>query len=142
MNAARSVLIVEDDSTLREALVGLLEDEQFDVMTASTLERARYIIFESTHPVGVMLLDLQLTDGAGETLLDELAGHPKAPPVVLISAKADRMAPAANAYGVPALRKPLDLAVVVASVNTAYENRLRPLLEGRTRSGTRPRVVG
>jgi DNA-binding NtrC family response regulator len=141
MDQLRSVLVVEDDRVLCETLVGLLEDEKFDVMTASTLTRARYIIFQSTHPVGVLLLDLQLADGAGETLLDELSAYAKAPPVVLMSARADRAAPAGSAYGVPALSKPLDLAVVVASVRTAFEQRLCPLPEGRARSGAHSRVA-
>lgn len=145
MGAHRTVLIVEDDRVFRDALVGLLEDEQFEVMTSDSLQRARYILFQSRHPVGVVLLDLALPDGSAESLLDELARHPHSPPIVVISAVAARAEPAANAYGVPVVMKPAEASMIVASVLAAFEHNLRPrgpmLPDSRTRSGTRRRVL-
>ncbi len=122
----RSVLVVEDDPTLCRSLAELFEDEGFEVMTASNLRRARYVLFESLHPVGVLLLDLQLADGDGETLLGELSAASRAPPTVVISALPARADHAAETYGLPRLSKPLDLALVVTSVTVAFDNDIRP----------------
>ena len=65
----RTALVVEDDEAIRKTLAGLLEDDDFEVMTAATLVRARYILLESRHQVGVMVLDLGMPDGDGEALL-------------------------------------------------------------------------
>lgn len=141
----RSVLIVEDDPTMRTALAGLLEDDGFDVMTASNLQRARYILFESTHPVGVLLLDLALPDGTGEELLKELSLSNRAPPTVVISALPERGNRAAETYGVVSAPKPLDLALVATSVAVAFENDIRPRGpsggERRTQSSRRFRAA-
>ena len=122
----RSVLIVEDDPTISTALVGLLEDENFEVMTASDLRRARYVLFESRHPVGVLVLDLALPDGNGEDLLAEMSQRAVAPPTVLVSAIAERAERAAVAFGLPHAPKPFDLTLVAASVVVAFDNDLRP----------------
>lgn len=132
----RTALIVEDDATLCRVLAGLLEDEGFDVMTAADLCRARYVLFESSHPVGVLLLDLALSDGDGETLLAELSASNRAPPTVVISAMPPRADQAAETYGLPRIAKPLDLALVAASVVVAFDNDIRP--RGPTGGGRRP----
>ena len=123
----RTALIVEDDAVLTSTLVGLLEDEGFEVTTASTLERARYILFESKHPMGVVLLDLALADGDAEPLLEELHRvGPRAPAVVITSAFAQRAVPLAMTYGVPHVVKPFDVNVVAATVAVAFDHVLRP----------------
>lgn len=123
----RTALVVEDDPTIRQALAGLLEDDGFEVMSAATLERARYILFESSHPVGVMVLDLGMPDGDGVELLRVVAQ--RAQPtvsVVLLSATPERVQKIANEYAVPFLTKPFDLNVVAATIGAAFENDVRP----------------
>lgn len=123
----RTALILEDDKSLASTLTSLLEDERFDVTTSATLERARYILFQSTHPIGVVLLDLALLDGDSEPLLEELhRAGPRAPAVVITSAFANRAVPLAMAYGVPHVVKPFDVNVVAATVAVAYDHALRP----------------
>lgn len=126
-------MVVEDDPALRESLASLLEDEKFEVMTAATLTRARYILFESRHPVGVMLLDLGMPDGDGAALLTELyANDAKSIPTVLLSATTERVADLATTFGVPFLTKPCDLGVVAATVTMAFDNDVRPHLRARS----------
>jgi len=133
----RTALVVEDDPTHCRAIAELLEDEGFEIMTASTLRRARYVLFESSHPVGVMVLDLGLTDGDGEALLSELSASNRAPPTVLISALPGRADQAAETYCLPRIAKPLDLALVVTSVTVAFDNDIRP--RGPTDGNRRPK---
>lgn len=125
--SVRTALVVEDDRLIREAFAELLEDEGFEVMTASTLERARYILFQSTHPVGVLILDLVLPDGDGEQLLNELDRMGiRAPACVLLSADAARARPLALAHGLPLIEKPFDADVAAPTVAVAFENMIRP----------------
>jgi two-component system OmpR family response regulator len=125
--AVRTALVVEDDNVIRKAFAELLEDEGFEVMTASTLERARYILFESTHPVGVLVLDLVLPDGDGAGLLDELDHMGiRAPACVVLSAAVARAKPLALSHGIPLLTKPFDVEVAVPTVVVAFENMIRP----------------
>jgi DNA-binding response OmpR family regulator len=125
----RSALIVEDDATIRTALASLLEDDEFEVMTASTLERARYILFESSHPVGVAVIDLGMPDGDGERLVEELCEREsKNTPVVLLSADANRVSGLGVRYGLPVIVKPFDVNVAAASVAVAFDNDVRPYL--------------
>lgn len=125
----RTVLIVEDDETVRTTLAGLLEDDGLEAMTASTLTRARYILFESRHPVGVLVLDLSLTDGDGEALLADLyENDEKSVPAVILSADRQRAIRLADAYGIPFVTKPFDLQEVAATVAVSFENDVRPHL--------------
>lgn len=123
----RTALVIEDDETLRDALTGLLEDEGFEVMTASTITRASYILFESRHPVGVVVIDLGMPDGDGAHLVERLYERDgKSPPVVLVSAMRERVRDLAARYGLPHLSKPVDLNLVATTVNVAFENDIRP----------------
>ncbi len=132
----RTVLVVEDDPTMSAALVGLLEDEGFEVMTATNLRRARYILFDSRHPVGVLVLDLALPDGTGEELLAELSPRAHAPPTVLVSAVTERAERAAIAFGLLHAPKPFDLTLLVASVVVAFDNGMRPRDPNPTTGGS------
>lgn len=128
----RTALIVEDDEIIRETLAGALEDEGFEVMTASTLGRAHYILFESRHPVGVVVLDLGMPDGNGETLVEALhARDAKSTPVVLLSAMSERGEELAARFSLQFVSKPFDLTIVAATVLVAFENDVRPQLSAR-----------
>jgi DNA-binding response OmpR family regulator len=65
-----SVLLVEDDRNLREALAETLADEAYAVRTAATLAEARRALSEAAPDV--VVLDLMLPDGDGSTLCKEL----------------------------------------------------------------------
>lgn len=122
-----SVLVVEEDNALRPVLADVFEDDNLEVMTAGTRERAAYILFESSHPVGVLVLDVGLgEEGEGAELLAQVATMERPPATVLVSALRSRVEPLATKYGVPFLLKPFDLGVFHASVVTALENGIRP----------------
>jgi two-component system KDP operon response regulator KdpE len=129
----RSALIVEDDETVRRTLADLLEEEEFEVMTSGTLERARYILFESSHPVGVVVLDLTMPDGDGSTLLGELCEQDhRSAPVVILSADAARAEELGASLGVPTITKPFEIDRALATITMAFENDVRPYLRRNT----------
>jgi DNA-binding response OmpR family regulator len=138
----RTTLVVEDDPVMGRVIADLLEDEGFHVMTAPDLRRARQVL--ASHRIGVLLLDLGLPDGDGETLLAELSASSGAPATVVMSAQPRRADKAAETYGLPRATKPLDLTLLATSVTVAFDNDIRPRDPsgaGRSRSTRRFRVA-
>jgi DNA-binding NtrC family response regulator len=63
-------LIVEDDKNSLDGYAELIRDEGFDPLLAQTLGDARELVH--THEIDVAVLDLQLPDGTGIDLLEDL----------------------------------------------------------------------
>src|SRR5690242_9616017 len=70
----RTALVVDDDVFMLSALAELLEEDGFDVHTASNGFSALRQVFE-VRP-GVLLLDLALPERSGRELLTDLRGDP------------------------------------------------------------------
>jgi PAS domain S-box-containing protein len=79
----RSVLVVEDEPAAARVLEIMLQRAGYAVTVATSLGDARRTL-ASMEPSAV-LLDLQLPDGSGLTLAEELALRPKQIPVVVLS---------------------------------------------------------
>jgi FixJ family two-component response regulator len=79
------VLFVDDDETLREAAVLLLENMGFRALTAKDGEEALAVVAESSTPVVCILLDLSMPRLDGEACLRELRRRGDNMPVVLCS---------------------------------------------------------
>lgn len=86
MNAR--VLLIEDDAELRRTLRDALEVEGYSVAAAATLRDARALLKAELSEGGlhIVLLDLGLPDGEGETLLAILREQRKTA-VIVISAR-------------------------------------------------------
>jgi two-component system, OmpR family, KDP operon response regulator KdpE len=78
------VLIVEDDRELRAMLQSALVLEGHAVRTAASLAEGQALLAHA--PVDLVILDLGLPDGEGETLLRQLRQH-RHTPVLVISAR-------------------------------------------------------
>jgi two-component system KDP operon response regulator KdpE len=83
-----AVLLVEDDAELRATLVDALTVESYRVFTAATLLEARAVLKDAlaTGDLDLVLLDLGLPDGEGESLLGALREQRKTA-VIVISAR-------------------------------------------------------
>ena len=79
------VLLVEDDRELRTTLCEALRVEGYQVSTAASLADARALLAHA-QPPDLLLLDLGLPDGEGETLLMQLR-RDQTLPVLVISAR-------------------------------------------------------
>jgi DNA-binding NtrC family response regulator len=75
-------LVVEDDKNSLDGYAELIRDEGFETLTAQTVNDARRLVRE--HTIDVAILDLQLPDGTGIDLLDDLGEQPHVE-VVLIT---------------------------------------------------------
>jgi signal transduction histidine kinase/DNA-binding response OmpR family regulator len=83
----KSVLIVEDDATLRENLLLLLEAEAVDLVGVGTINEALRMLDERSFDC--MVMDLGLPDGSGYELLERLSkgGRYAFPPVIVYTGR-------------------------------------------------------
>src|SRR5262245_52379126 len=69
------ILIVDDDSEIRQFLKTIIDSKERIVEAVGTMEEARAIL--ETGSVDLLLLDLYLPDGNGIKLLSDLRERPK-----------------------------------------------------------------
>ncbi len=121
-NRAR-VLIVEDDSDLRQAICQILEEEGYSVRSAADGAEALAALEREAQPC-LILLDLMMPGMNGWEFLEKKNVDARfvAYPVVVVSAYLDRPPAGLPAFAAPHLRvegvirKPLDLNELVETV--------------------------
>jgi two-component system, OmpR family, KDP operon response regulator KdpE len=81
-----SVLLVEDDRELRATLREALEVEGYRVIASASLADARAVLAHAapTQGIDLVLLDLGLPDGDGESLLTALRREHNTPVIVIV----------------------------------------------------------
>lgn len=121
------ILIIEDDSDLREGLAFALELEGYETAQARTLRDARALLEET--PWDLLLLDCNLPDGSGFDLVAELHGVCATPVFMLTARNTEMDEVKALELGVADyMSKPFSLAVLKA--------RIRRILQAQTPSAT------
>jgi two-component system response regulator AtoC len=116
----KTVLIVEDETGLREGLVKAVESIGHGALQASGVSAARKILSEQE--VGCVLLDIRLKDGDGLELLAELKrGELADVPVIMTTAYGDseRTIRAMRDGAFEYLTKPFDLPALLATLQRA-----------------------
>jgi CheY-like chemotaxis protein len=122
----RSVLIVEDDPQVREALVNVLKSEDYNVVSASSGIEA--IALCQGWSADVVLLDLNLQREEGWAVVRQLKQMHPMLPVIVTSARADRLANAPAALVCGSLEKPFDIPVLLGLLDHACNlNRVLPI---------------
>jgi CheY-like chemotaxis protein len=112
-----TILLVEDDFDVREALVETLRDRGYEVESASDGEQALQILQRGARP-GLILLDLMMPRMSGSEFRVAQQNDPAFAhlPVVLLSADG-RMEEKARTLKVQgAIRKPIDLDELFAVI--------------------------
>jgi DNA-binding NtrC family response regulator len=135
--AGLDILVVEDELLLRKQIAAALERLDADVYVVSTLAAARQMLGEQAF--GLVLLDVNLPDGAGTDLLRENA-FPPATSVVVMTAQGG-VAVAVEAMRLGAadfLAKPFDLSELPLVVARAQRGRQSARLEEHRRSDDGP----
>ena len=140
MTDAGRVLIVEDESGLREGLASAVERLGCSSLAVPGLGEARRLLRDQS--VDCILLDIRLKDGDGLDLLAELrAGPLRDVPVIMATAYGDseRTIRAMRDGAFDYVTKPFDLPALLVTVQRALEQRRmsreqrraeRPLAEG------------
>jgi len=107
--AGRSVLIVDDDDALVEALSELLREEGYRVETYTVAEGALARLREGAAPPDVVLLDYLMPTMNGDEFLAALDEAEIAVPVLLLSAMNESRVPRRSSLVRAVIRKPFDL---------------------------------
>jgi len=101
------ILIVEDEFASQQALQNLLTAHGFDTDAVGTADQAACALARR-EGFDVILLDVDLPDGDGLQILENILGsHPRTRPVLVTGADHQRVV-SATERGVPYLPKPLD----------------------------------
>lgn len=116
-----TILIVDDEENARQNIGSYLATRGYEVIGVPTLQEARQCLHREL--ADIILLDVQLPDGYGPALLEEMAQLPHRPPTILITAYGDiEMAVEAMKSGAhDFLQKPIQLAQLEKSIQRAKE---------------------
>lgn len=123
-----TVLIVEDDDDLREVLALGVADEGYQVIQATSGNKALALINEDdAKKIGIILSDVRMPDGDGPSLLKSLrAKDPKSPEFIFLTGYADIGNDAAVKLGARRLfNKPFHLSEVISELDAviSYERK-------------------
>src|SRR3954469_22207514 len=143
-----SVLVVDDDRTVRETLADFFDTVGYAARTAATASEGRQAA--AANAPDVVLLDLRLPDASGLTLLEALRADDPELGVIMLTGHADvpTAVRAMQQGALDFLEKPVDLETLQASVSRAAElvrlrrevARLRSTLDAEVKAA--PRVAG
>lgn len=116
-----TILIVDDEDTARNNVAEFLSTKGYEVVGAATLAEARTCINRGA--ADIILLDVELPDGYGPSLLEETAHMPVRPPIILITAYGaiDMAVDAMKSGAVDFLQKPLHFPQIEQAIQRAYE---------------------
>jgi CheY-like chemotaxis protein len=112
-----SILVVEDDSAIRSALVAALEDEGYETEASDNGRSALRRLQESE--VDLMLVDVRMPAISGSEVVDTLRQQGRDVPVIMMSAEPARRLP----RGVRFLQKPFDLDDLFTAIDDALSRR-------------------
>ncbi|CAB3787799.1 Response regulator protein TmoT [Paraburkholderia caffeinitolerans] len=124
--------VVDDDASMRVALRRLLHGAGYDVRDYASA--GEYLVSEPDARSGCILLDLELGGPSGLELQQALLRHPRALPVVFMSAYSDvpRTVKAMKAGAVDFLLKPFDRRTLFDALDAALHgpaNEMPPPVE-------------
>jgi DNA-binding response OmpR family regulator len=108
-----NILVVEDDTAIRDALVAALEEEGYETEASANGRTALRRLEEND--VDLMLVDVRMPVMSGPEVVDKLRSQGSDLPVIMMSAQPARRLP----RGVRFLQKPFDLDDLFAIIDEA-----------------------
>ena len=123
MTSRHTVLVVDDEPFVRQSLQDMLQGEGLRVVAAEDPRAARKLL--ASEPVDLVLADLQMPQGGGLALLDEVAAQGAGLPVIVITG-VGTIASAVAAMKAGAfdfLQKPIDPGQLLLQIQRALEHR-------------------
>lgn len=117
-----TILLVDDEETALSFMSPLLRDAGYEVVTATTLKGAQQSIERGE--ADIVVLDVQLPDGYGPTLLERINREQPHLPVIVVTGYGDvEMAVEAMKLGArDFIQKPVDMARLLQAVHKASES--------------------
>jgi DNA-binding NarL/FixJ family response regulator len=124
-----SVLLVDGDDVTAERIRTYFARNRVLVTVAPTLAAARALLDCGQLPIDVVILELRLTDGRGESLLADLEVRSRQPAVIVTSSSLSDLRADAWEYRPIAVTKPVASAVLLRMVRTVVGGYARPVIE-------------
>jgi len=125
--ARRRILVVDDDSVVRESLKTVLECEGYNVITAGDGQQALDQL--SKEEVDLALLDLNMPVMNGWDTFERLTAKHPLLPVIIVTARPNQIFTALGAGAGALLEKPLDIPALLRCIETLLAEPLRQRLE-------------
>jgi two-component system response regulator AtoC len=117
-----TILLVDDEETALSFMSPLLRDAGYDVLTATTLKAAHKVV--DNGEADIIVLDVQLPDGYGPTLLERINREQPSLPVIVVTGYGD-IETAVEAMKLGArdfIQKPVDMVRLRQAVDKAAES--------------------
>lgn len=116
-----TILIVDDDETLREAMVFDFKRKGFNILSAENGEKGFEIV--SSNKIDLVVSDIRMPHGDGITLLEQIRKHyPNIPSVIFVTGFADISDAECLAKGArKVLSKPFERKELMQAVLEALE---------------------
>lgn len=116
-----SLLLVEDDETARSFLAPLLRDAGYEVKEAGTLAAAHQVVDRGE--ADIVVLDVQLPDGYGPSLLERISREQPGVQVILVTGfgEVEMAVEAMKAGARDFIQKPVDMTKLLRAVEKAAE---------------------
>jgi two-component system response regulator AtoC len=116
-----TILLVEDDETARSFMVPMLRDAGYEVREAATLAAAHHAV--DRDEADIIVLDVQLPDGYGPSLLERVSRERPGMPVIVVTGYGDiDMAVEAMKLGaMDFIPKPVDMPRLLQALGKAAE---------------------
>lgn len=143
LNRMATILIVEDDALLLDALTGQLQQLQYSVCTASSVPDATALL--QTRAVDGIILDLGLPGADGMELLTWVRGHIAGLPVLILTARdgVDDRVRGLNAGADDYLTKPFNMQELQARLQALLRRARQPAFtQASTASGPVTSSIG
>jgi hypothetical protein len=115
----KTILLVDDDASVRETLTRVLEAEGYLVRSAANGPDAIRIA-DSDSP-DLVLLDLNLPDQSGWAIGERLSANNPLLSIIVITARPNQLFTALNAGVAALLEKPFDYPKLLETIATALE---------------------
>lgn len=125
-NMNKTVLIIDDDNVLRNALAGGLRNDGFNVITAQSAEDASEIL--SRISVDAMVLDRMMTGMDGLTFLTQLRTAGNTTPVIMLTAMtgAENTIAGLSGGADDYLAKPFQMRELILRLNNIIKHNASP----------------
>lgn len=113
------ILLVDDDPAIRQILVRLLADENYEALTAANGVEA--LVLNDSAKFDLVLLDLNMPFKDGWETFEQLTSHDPLLPIILITARPNQFFPAMAAGVGALLEKPLDFTRLLRTIRSLLQ---------------------
>jgi DNA-binding response OmpR family regulator len=130
----KRILLVDDDSTVRDSVKDVLVSEGYTVITAANGQQA--LDLANQLPLDLVLLDLNMPVKGGWDTFERLTHEHPFIPIIIVTARPNQLFTAVSAGAGALLEKPMDIPVLLKMIgkllDESNEQRLARLVGAET----------